>query len=61
MSSLALALQFINKIPSLGCKFSLDNFGSGLSPFSYLQNLPVDYLKIDGVLVCDIDVNENNL
>lgn len=57
ITNFAVVTRFIQRVHQLGGRFALDDFGTGMSSFGYLQELPVDFVKIDGLFVHDMDNN----
>jgi EAL domain-containing protein (putative c-di-GMP-specific phosphodiesterase class I) len=54
LTHLTQIVEFIKRFKTLGCSFALDNFGTGMSSFDYLKNLPVDWVKIYGNSIANI-------
>ena len=52
-------LSFIREMKAIGCRIAIDDFGSGYSNFEYLLQLNIDYIKIDGSLIKNIDTDKN--
>ncbi|MEM1174411.1 MAG: EAL domain-containing protein [Pseudomonadota bacterium] len=58
--NIASAGRLMTELQAMGCQIALDDFGSGLSSFGYLKHLPINYLKIDGMFIKDIEKDPTN-
>lgn len=61
ISNLTRAADFVRAFRNIGCKFSIDDFGTGLESHNYLRELPVDYVKIDGSFITGLQDNPGDL
>ena len=57
VANLTEASQLMRRLRAMGCPIALDDFGSGMSSFSYLRALPIDFLKIDGAFIRDLNTD----
>ena len=55
VASMVRVIGLMNTLRAVGCRFSLDDFGAGMASFGYLKNLPVDFVKIDGSFIRNIE------
>ncbi|NND67280.1 MAG: DUF1631 family protein, partial [Halioglobus sp.] len=60
ISNLVKAADFVRAFRNIGCKFSIDDFGTGLASHNYLRELPVDYVKIDGSFIQGLESNRQD-